>query len=149
MQPEHSGMKFGSRLRAIGALLGEVVLTRFALVAAEVEWLIATALRAFLAGLAAVALTAVAALLAITATLIAVPESLRALTAALSALALSVAALGLFVWSSRLARFSAFSVSLAELRSDLDRLHPTDTRHEPPTSRPASDRTSAPGHERT
>lgn len=141
-------MKFGSRLRAVGVLLGEVVLTRFALVAAEIEWLIAMALRAFLAGLAAVALTTLAALLAITATLIAVPESHRALTAALAALALAVVALGLFVWSSRLARFSAFSASLAELRTDLDRLHPTDTRHEPPTSRPASDCTAAPGHER-
>jgi uncharacterized membrane protein YqjE len=142
MQPENSGGGFGARLRAVGAAFGELVLTRLTLVAAEVESLFASALRALLAGLAAVALMSLAILTAVTATIMAVPESLRAVAAALAACVLALAALGLFVWSARLARFGIFSGSLAELRTDLVSLQTTDTGREPPPSR-----TAHPSHE--
>lgn len=138
MQPENSGEGFGARLRAVGLAFGELVLTRLTLVATEVEWLIATALRALLAGLAAVALMSLAALTAITAVIMAVPESSRAVAAALAACVLAVVALGLFVWSERLARFGTFSASLAELRTDLDSLRTTDTGRESPPLRTAN-----------
>ena len=138
MQPENSGGGFGARLRAVGVAFGELVLTRLTLVATEVEWLIATALRALLAGLAAVALMSLAVLTAITATIMAVPESSRAVAAALAACVLALAALGLFIWSARLARFGNFSGSLAELRADLDSLQSTDTGRAPPPARTAN-----------
>jgi uncharacterized membrane protein YqjE len=144
MQPENSGGGIGARLRAVGAALGELVLTRLTLVATEVEWLVASALQALLAGLAAVALMSLAVLTAVTATVMAVPESLRALAAAIAACVLGLAALGLFMWSARLARFGTFSGSLAELRTDLDSLQTTSTERGPPPSRAAS-----PGHDQS
>lgn len=138
MQPENSGEGFGARLRAVGVAFGELLLTRLTLVATEFEWLIATALRALLAGLAAVALMSLAVLTAITAVVMAVPESSRAVAAALAACVLVVVALGLFVWSARLARFGTFAGSLAELRTDLDSLQTTDTGRESPPPRTAN-----------
>lgn len=138
MQPENSGGGFGARLRAVGIAFGELVLTRLTLVATEFEWLIATALRALLAGLAAVALMSLAILTAITAMIMAVPESARAMAAALAACVLALAAAGLFVWSARLARFGTFSGSLAELRTDLDSLQTTDPGRESPPARTAN-----------
>lgn len=142
MRPENSGGGVGARLRAVGAAFGELVLTRLTLVATEVEWLVASALRALLAGLAAVALLSLALLTAVTATIMAVPDSLRAVAAALAACVLALAALGLFLWSARLARFGAFSGSLAEIRTDLDSLKPTHAGREPPPPRTAN-----PSHE--
>jgi len=122
MQPGQPFAGLSARLRAIVALLGDVVHTRLALLAAEIDALVSASLRALLAGLAALTLAAIALLSALAAMLMAVPESFRAHSAAIVALVLAVIAIGLFRWVARLSRVSAFSASLDELRRDLSEL---------------------------
>lgn len=122
MQPEQVESGLAARLRSIAALLGQAAHTRATLFAAEVELLISTALRALLAGLAAVAFAALSVVVAIAAILMAVPDSDRALAAAIAALALALTAITLMAWSTHLGKMRPFSSSLDELRQDVDEL---------------------------
>lgn len=122
MQPGQLEPGLGARLRSIAVLLGQAAHARAALIAAEIELLISTALRALIAGLAAVAFATLAVLVAIVAILLAVPDSDRPLTAAIAALTLALAAITLMAWSTRLGKMRPFSSSLDELRQDVDQL---------------------------